>query len=112
MHGRISPEQVVPLATQSSNSVIRGQDRVLVYIPVRPLAFATGQTIVAIHLDYPGTTLEILLPLAQDGRLPVVCPLTRIHHHPWLALAKVWHMPPKPGCRIRPSPSNGFTALV
>ena len=89
VHGRISPEQVVPLATQSSNLVIRGQDRVLVYIPVHPLAPVTGKTMVAIHLDYPGTTLEILLPLAQDGGLPVVCPLAHIHSYPQLTSAKV-----------------------
>lgn len=52
--------------------IIRGQGRVLVFLSAQPMVIGVRKAIVAFHLDYPETTLEILLPLVQAGEVPVV----------------------------------------
>ncbi|KAF9645675.1 hypothetical protein BDM02DRAFT_3271535 [Thelephora ganbajun] len=71
-HGRICPEKIVLPIAQPIVSVVRGQGRVLIVLPTQPLATSEHETtMVAVHLDYPETTLEIRLPTPPVGGSPI-----------------------------------------
>lgn len=73
-HGRICPETIIlPVPRYLPFAVLRGQGRVLGFIPTQPSAVNSERAkIVVVHLDYPETTLEIPLPrtAAQIVRSP------------------------------------------